>query len=136
MKICTGCKKDLSLSSFYKNKRTEDGFCGRCKSCYSTGKAKYRKSVQGIKNTKKGNLTRRYNISIEEYNNKVEAQHNCCAICGIHRNFQKKDLAVDHCHKTGKVRSLLCNKCNTILGQADDDIALLEKIISYLKRYS
>ena len=54
-----------------------------------------------------------------------------CPICG-----SKSDLVFDHDHKSDKFRSLLCNKCNRLLGHAKDDIEILQKAIDYLCRHS
>lgn len=50
-----------------------------------------------------------------------------CAICG-----DKKKLSVDHCHETKKIRSLLCIKCNTMLGNCKESVDILKKAIKYL----
>jgi hypothetical protein len=53
----------------------------------------------------------------------------CCEICG-----SKERLVFDHDHQTGKHRGWLCHKCNRLLGQANDNIKILEAAIAYLKR--
>jgi len=78
-------------------------------------------------------LKRKYNISIEEYNKMFEEQKGCCAICGIHQSNFKKALHVDHCHATGKIRKLLCIRCNNALGFLDDNIDKLKRCIEYLE---
>lgn len=60
----------------------------------------------------------------------VKAQNNRCAIC--YSLPEKGRLAIDHCHKTGKVRSLLCTSCNVAVGMVAENIELAERIISYL----
>ena len=55
-----------------------------------------------------------------------------CAICG--KRDELRRLALDHCHKTGKLRGLLCMQCNTGLGQFRDDTNLLQKAITYLSK--
>lgn len=57
----------------------------------------------------------------------------CCQVCGVEESKLNKRLAVDHCHTTGKVRGLLCSKCNTALGQLDDDLNKISALYSYLK---
>jgi hypothetical protein len=57
---------------------------------------------------------------------------NCCAICGA--KPKGKRLAMDHDHKTGKIRGLLCMQCNTALGKFRDDTKLLKKAIRYLEK--
>jgi len=72
-----------------------------------------------------------YGISEEDYDAMLSYQNGVCAICdGV--NPSGRRLAVDHCHTTGKVRGLLCSKCNTLLGHAGDDVDILTKSISYL----
>ena len=88
---------------------------------------------------RKCKLKLKYGMSVEEYDILWEKQKGVCAICGLpeirkHQNGQIVRLAVDHCHKTGKVRGLLCSHCNLMLGSARDDINILLKGIQYLGR--
>lgn len=78
-------------------------------------------------------LQKMYGISLAEYDIKREEQHYSCKICKVHESELKKSLAVDHCHVTGRIRSLLCTNCNSALGQAGDSIQRLENMIQYLK---
>lgn len=63
-------------------------------------------------------------------------QNGVCAICEkpetTMRKGKLKALAVDHDHESGRVRSLLCQRCNMALGMVDDDVALLRKFIDYV----
>lgn len=65
-------------------------------------------------------------------------QDNKCAICKNletrTHNGKVRNLSVDHCHKTGKVRGLLCCRCNITIGRFEDDEDLLEKASEYLKK--
>jgi Recombination endonuclease VII len=61
-----------------------------------------------------------------------ERQNGTCAICGREEWEKVKVLGVDHDHKTGRVRGLLCTDCNMGLGKFKDDPALLRKAIKYL----
>ena len=81
----------------------------------------------------KARLKRKYNLSIEEYDALLEAQNNSCKVCGTHaKNNLKGKLYVDHCHITGKVRGMLCMKCNSALGLLNDDKELIKKLLDYL----
>jgi hypothetical protein len=79
---------------------------------------------------------REYGITLEEYNTILLKQNGKCAICGSETVGRKtdKNFIVDHDHKTGKVRGLLCHKCNAILGMAQDNIKIFEEAIEYLRR--
>jgi Recombination endonuclease VII len=72
---------------------------------------------------------RRYGITLEDYRALVKNQGNACAIC----KRSDRPLVVDHCHVTGKVRRLLCNKCNVGLGCFSDDPSLLRAAAAYLE---
>lgn len=75
-----------------------------------------------------------YKITLKDYNEIFLKQKGCCAICDIHQVHIDYVLNLDHCHKTMKVRGLLCKNCNTALGKFDDNIELLQKAISYLNK--
>jgi Autographiviridae endonuclease VII len=86
---------------------------------------------------KNGELKRAFGITIEQYDEMFKAQKGLCKLCrkpepGT-RNGKRKMLAVDHDHVTGKVRGLLCSKCNTALGLFNESPELLEAAITYLK---
>jgi hypothetical protein len=72
-------------------------------------------------------LKKKYGISLKEFTKLSENQFDSCAIC------QKKEpLCVDHCHETGKIRGLLCTKCNTAIGFFEEDGFSLYKAADYL----
>lgn len=85
---------------------------------------------------------RHYGITYEQYNEMLIAQRGVCAICEKPQAFvhpktgEPVNLSVDHCHRTGKVRALLCSKCNTALGALDDNVDLLHKAIEYIERHA
>lgn len=80
-----------------------------------------------------GVLKVRYGISLEDYKAKLEAQGGVCAICKGPSG--KKRYNVDHNHKSGKTRGLLCGHCNTMIGLARENIEFLKAAISYLQQY-
>lgn len=81
----------------------------------------------------KRNHLKQFGITVEDYNKMFDKQNGCCAICGKHQSEFKIAFAVDHNHKTGKVRGLLCSRCNTMLGFASDNINILKAAINYLE---
>lgn len=77
-----------------------------------------------------------YGISSEDYTEMLESQGGVCGKCKCFPpDHRKKFFAVDHCHKTGKVRGLLCDNCNTGIGLLGDTIESLTEAVDYLKRY-
>jgi hypothetical protein len=79
------------------------------------------------------------NLSINDYNLMIQEQNGVCAICKQTETLKKTNgtharrLSVDHDHKSGKVRGLLCNRCNIILGKIEDNTFLLNTMIKYLQ---
>ena len=83
-----------------------------------------------------GRIKRTYGISIGEYNDIFKKQNKKCLICEIKLpNGFALNKHIDHDHKTGKVRGILCTKCNTILGMANDNEEILLSAVSYLKSF-
>jgi len=79
-------------------------------------------------------LHSRWGLTKSQYDAMAESQHGVCAVCSK-PDITGRRLAVDHCHKTGKLRGLLCYACNTALGRFNDDVSLLSKAIKYLQHY-
>jgi len=84
-------------------------------------------------------LKRKYGIGLLEYSQLLLSQNGKCAICegtdGGHRNGEPKALAVDHNHKTGKVRGLLCESCNQGIGKLKDSPETCRKAADYLEKH-
>lgn len=80
---------------------------------------------------------RKHGLTPAAYDALVERQGGGCAVCGALnlRNGRIWDLCVDHDHETGEVRGLLCHRCNTALGQADDDATTLRAMADYLETH-
>lgn len=106
--------------------------------------ARARATVNRRQNKSKSQMSRknsmlrlRYGITLDQFNQMLIAQNNKCAICQILIDeTPKKQLCVDHCHTTEKIRGLLCGNCNAGIGSLKDSIQLLESAISYLKETS
>lgn len=133
MKQCSKCKIEKEKTEFYKEKRSKQGVQSMCKECFK----KWQQSDIGKKTARKAHLSQQYKITLQEYDEMLEEQNYCCAICGTDVASCDKGsgnhLAVDHCHITNKVRGLLCASCNILLGKAKDNITILQSAISYLK---
>jgi hypothetical protein len=136
--VCTKCGELKPLESFTKRAERPKGHHSWCKKCVNLDRKKaYReRNPEAVKDQK---LKATFGINLEDYNNMLLAQGNVCAICKkeesvISVNGSTKALAVDHCHTTGKVRGLLCQKCNQAIGLFNDDLEKLNSAISYIRR--
>lgn len=131
-KQCQFCKKTKSLDNFFKKNNSRDGFGSYCKDCKLkkntiSWKANKHKHIEQRKNS---HLEKKYGITLKEYKKILSNQNGVCLIC---RNKDIRKLAVDHNHKTGEIRGLLCGKCNQGIGLFNDDIKILRRAIEYLK---
>lgn len=82
-------------------------------------------------------LLNKYGITLAQYNQMLKEQGGVCAICKQPEQMlykgKPKRLCVDHDHKTGKVRGILCQRCNTTLGRYEDNPELMRNLITYLE---
>lgn len=113
----------------------------RCILCRAAN-AKYNRenrAIRGKKYVRNCNLKTFHGITIKEYEEISKQQGHVCAGCGepeVGRNqFGPLPLAVDHDHTTGKIRGLLCMKCNRALGLLKDSIFVLEKLLAYRRQH-
>jgi hypothetical protein len=152
MKICTKCNQELPLTEFYRAKTNKNGsicYQGRCKSCMNKDnltryknltpeekKEKQKRNVSrmGRDYFKGKNLLRNYGLSLDEFKIMYEKQNGSCFLCET--PIEGRQIKVDHNHKTGKVRKLLCHKCNTSLGLLDENPKLFYKCAEYLKEHN
>lgn len=86
-------------------------------------------------------IKRKYGLTRDDYNIKLEKQKFVCEICkepekSLHSyNGSIKKLAVDHCHTTGKIRDLLCGRCNSTIGRIEESVELLQSMIDYINKH-
>lgn len=94
---------------------------------------------EGRRDRRERNLRDNYGLTVAQYDEMVESQSGVCAICSgpptqrAHEHEQR--FSVDHDHATGKVRALLCHKCNVGLGSFGDDVGRLLAAIAYLEKH-
>jgi hypothetical protein len=79
-------------------------------------------------------LQRTYGMSLQQYGVMLGQQEGCCAIC-CNPFGEGLPARIDHCHATGKVRSLLCDHCNRGLGDFQDSLATMRKAIAYIEHH-
>lgn len=80
-------------------------------------------------------LKKKYGITIDEKERLLVAQNFCCAACNSPDPGGRLGWHVDHDHQTGKVRGILCQKCNVALGHAKDNKTRLRMLVNYLERH-
>lgn len=123
---CKKCGETKPPSGFYPDSSRPSGlhpYCRVCKRADSSVNYHTRKSPENIR---RDSLRIRYGLTVEQYDEMVEAQEGRCAIC---RRDVK--LCVDHDHDTGKVRALLCHRCNILVGAVESP--LFEKVLAYVE---
>jgi hypothetical protein len=130
MKKCTKCGKLKSTSEFYKRGDRKNCLRPECKNCHKKAMKKYNKKNYILFHER--GIAKRYNLTLEQYADLKNEYNNKCAICG--KTCKNKRLCVDHDHKTGKIRGMLCHLCNRGLGHFQDNPELLDKAINYLKK--
>lgn len=128
---CTKCKRYKSVKCFHTDnyKISRKRCTNWCKKCCAV-----QQSNKPYDNTKQQKYTWKYmyGITPEDYHKMWLKQEGCCLICKQPENG--RSLSVDHDHKTKVVRGLLCQKCNTMLGLAHDNIDILLSAVDYLGR--
>lgn len=138
-KKCNKCGEEKNRAEFYKQVSTKDGLAPHCKVCHDKRVRQWAKEhPQKIAvGQYRKHLKAKFGLTVEQYTAMQIIQDGVCAICGcfetVTRNKKPVALAVDHDHRTGKIRALLCYRCNAVLGLIDDDPERLEKAAIYLR---
>ena len=160
--VCRKCKQEKSRMEFYVDDRYSNGFTPWCKDCSREYTNKWKLTPAGKESRKKSQarqqqrpeirerkrlykqgrqgkraqlrswLKNLYNLSLEDYERLVEKQRGLCAIC-YRQNKNGNRLFVDHDHQTGRIRGLLCLKCNTAIGLLDDNVEFIANTLTYLQ---
>lgn len=140
-KRCTKCGENKPATSEYFpiDKRNKSGIGAQCKKCRQVYGVKWKKEINpeaSKRIIRRASLKKYYGMTIEDYDKMYFRQNGVCLTCGksetAKNQYGIRRLAVDHDHKTGKVRGLLCTCCNRLIGLARDDINTLKRIIEYL----
>lgn len=130
-KICSRCNIDKPITDYNRYKKFKNGepyfayytYCKKCKvSVYSA-------------NQRASYLKKKFNLTVEEYQDLYIAQSGVCLICKVDFLTLPKRPAIDHCHNTGKIRGLLCANCNAGIGFLKDDPKILREAAKYLTKF-
>lgn len=132
-KECRACHQILPIDSFYLLRNTKNGKRypnSYCKTCSNATRPDYKRGRTTKEAIRRRNL-KSYGLTEETFDILLASQSNRCAICRDEFTDTKK-RHIDHCHKSGKVRGILCDGCNHGIGRFKDDPELLQKAIEYL----
>ena len=124
------------LESFYRQRKDpalKSSYSYECKEC----------TVERVKKNHNPSrsrqlyLKRKYGLTFAEFDKMLTEQNESCAICKSSVAGGKSNrFMVDHDHKTGRVRGLLCKSCNIALGEVNDDLTTLKNMINYLSKHT
>ncbi|MFF4371120.1 endonuclease VII domain-containing protein [Streptomyces sp. NPDC001594] len=114
-KLCTCCGEAKPPSEYHRKASASDGLHARCKAC---------RAIEG----RAGHLKRKYGITEVERDRMIADQGGLCCLC-----LRAPAVHVDHCHKTGRVRGVLCFNCNTGLGLLKDSPDRILRAAEYLE---
>jgi len=130
-KTCTRCGISKPLTEFYKRKNRPSGVISECKDCtIARSRARYEGAKDEINDKRAAKL---YGIDYAEVVKMRANSDGICQCCGRPGLHHHKRLVIDHDHSTGEVRGLICSRCNSILGFAQDDLQTLKNLVSYLE---
>jgi len=147
-KHCSKCGEFLELSSFAKQTRGFKGRQSACKNCLrryqkewgvtDSGQAYYRKYMTDYRQRPESKRLTRLAFVRRKYGDEavaIEERRLAGAPCDVcHQHKELRLMAIDHCHApNGRARGLLCRRCNTTLGQVNDDPAILDALAAYLR---
>ncbi len=143
--VCTKCAYEKSVADFYPDLSRKKGFYPSCRECVKKTRARWarenpekRRIINQRWRQKHPDHWRRlslskYGLEPEDYDAMLEQQGGLCAICK-RECVTGRALHVDHDHNTGRVRGLLCHKCNSGLGQFGDSLDVIRSALTYLGR--
>nr|BDD47441.1 hypothetical protein 18 [Pelagibacteraceae bacterium] len=134
-KKCTCCGETKPITDFYKRKSRRDGegLVPTCKLCtIERSRKRYHSNPDEINDRR---AAKTYNTTVEHIKQMREEAGGICQCCGKPGEGHYKRLVIDHCHSTGKIRGLICQKCNTVLGLVKDRIEVLQNLQNFIETY-
>lgn len=114
-KYCRGCEQSKPMSEWLIRAATTDGFSFRCRNCMR-------------RHGRDTHLARTYGLTDDDVEGLLAQQNGLCAIC-----LGRPAVHIDHDHSTGKIRGMLCFRCNAALGQLGDDVDVIRRAADYLE---
>ena len=155
-KVCSRCSLELSTTEFHKSSKTRDGRHRWCKKCANAWRREYyardevyRRKVRAknrhcyFKNkvghnrrARASEIKRTYGITFDDYQRIFQEQGERCGLCQRTEPMGRGDWHIDHCHKSGRIRGVLCHHCNMRLGVYETILEEFgrEKLEEYISR--
>jgi Autographiviridae endonuclease VII len=145
-KLCPRCERRFPMAHFYRCNSKKEWISSVCIACTRRYNREWNvanrerlaelqktwtaENPEAVKRHVFTQQLKKYGMTIEDYEVMLKKQGGRCALC--RRKAGKRRLAVDHCHRTNRVRGLLCAPCNMGIGCFGDDPDLLGRVIAYL----
>lgn len=137
-KTCTTCKEAKLLDEFQKAPKGKHRHKAKCRACCSVQKSEYKKrrfAANPDWQLEQG-YRRKYGMTLADYDRMYAVQCGRCALCNSDKpGAPHGRFCVDHDHQTGRVRALLCQKCNVGLGHFNDDPSMLKLAAQYITAF-
>lgn len=138
---CRQCKTSKPLTDFYADTYSPKFLRQPCKECHRANRRKSYADGPGSEQALGYLLKKKYGLSLEQYNQMLTAQGNRCAVCRqpetVKSSYGKPQrLSVDHDHATGKVRGLLCLRCNKLAGIVENNYNVIPLAKEYIRRHN
>lgn len=129
-KVCNQCEQRKPIEDFYRRRERGERRYGHCKTCQNerSRKSLAKNRTKANERARRARIKAKFGISLEAHDILVAQP---CAIC----DETEAPRVLDHCHTTGRIRGVLCQRCNLMIGQAKDDPVRLNKAIIYLIDY-
>lgn len=131
-KKCPRCNEHKLLIEFSKNRSRKHGVSTYCKPCGKRYDKSWRRTDSGRKIVRDAMLKYSYGVTGDQFDALMIAQSGSCAVCN---EIPERRLDLDHDHKTGTPRGLLCNRCNQGIGLFRESSELLATAIEYLNKF-
>lgn len=143
---CKRCGTTKPALEFHRSKSGPGGLTFYCKACNFAYGSEYKAKdpeacrAKQARRSYKHLLRTKFNLTVEQYEALLSGQDGVCAICRRPEIARSKTgalrtLSVDHCHRTGARRGLLCDACNKGIGAFQDDTERLAAAADYLASY-
>ena len=129
LKKCSVCKKEKSMAEFAKDKTTKSGLATLCRQCKAARQRDWVK--RNPKVALDTDMRCKYGVSSDDKHRLIQEQNNRCKGCGGEFSGPR-DSCLDHCHKTGVVRGVLCRSCNTLLGRIEANASRHAALMQYI----